>query len=212
MKNPPTIHDRYSRWWYEMGGPLDLKWMGVPVVKCPFDLHMYQEFVWETKPDIIVETGSFLGGSAFYLAHLLDIIGHGQILSLDIATDRDLPEHPRIEWVTGVSSTAKQAVDYVAKAVDGKRCMVILDSKHTTDHVLDELNLYSGFVSKGCYLIVEDTNVHGYRLAPDELGDDNGPAEAVKAWQPRNRGFEVDNRPERLGMSQNPGGYLRRVR
>lgn len=211
-QNGTLIHDQYSRWFYESEAPLHLTWMGVPIVKCPYDLFMYQELIFETKPDLIIETGAFLGGSALYLAHLCDILGHGTVLSVDLATDRTLPDHPRIEFVIGWSSTSKEVIEHVAEQADGKRCMVVLDSAHNRKHVLKEIGLYKRFVAKGCYLIVEDTNVHGYSYALGDIDQDGGPAEAVRDFQPRNNGFEVDRRPERLGMSQNPGGYLRRVR
>lgn len=213
MKNGPLVHEQYSRWFYETEAPLGLMWMGVPVIKCPYDLHMYQEIIWATKPDLVIETGAFVGGSALYLAHLFDLIGDGHVVSVDIETDRDLPNHPRIDWLLGASSTDRSVVEHVGKLAAGKRCMVILDSLHTKEHVLREMDLYHRFVAKGCYMVVEDTNVHGYHYAAGhDLDRVGGPAEAVKAWQPRNKGFEVDRRPERLGMSQNPGGYLRRVR
>ncbi len=213
MKNGHPIHEQYSRWFYESECPLDLTWMGVPIVKCPYDLHMYQEIIHETRPDLIIETGAFLGGSALYLAQVFDALGSGSVLSIDIEKDRPLPNHPRIDWLLGASSTDPAVLAHVEKAADGKRCMVILDSLHTREHVLKEMKKYSRFVSKGCYMIVEDTNVHGYSYAVGhELDRVGGPAEAVKEFQPRNHGFEVDRRPERLGMSQNPSGYLRRVR
>lgn len=213
MKNGPPIHEQYSRWFYESQAPFDLTWMGVSVVKCPYDLWFYAEIIHEARPDLVIETGAFMGGSALYLAHVMDAIGHGSVLSVEIETDRELPDHPRIDWLLGMSSTDPVVIEHVAKAADGKRCMVILDSLHTQEHVLKEMDLYSRFVSKGCYMIVEDTNVHGYSYATGhELEKVGGPAEAVKAWQPSNKGFAVDRRPERLGMSQNPSGYLLRVR
>ena len=213
MKNGPLIHESYSRLFYESEAPLGLFWMGVPIVKCPYDMWMYAEILHDTKPDLVVETGTFMGGSALYLAHIQDIIGHGHVLSIDIQSDKELPDHPRIDFLAGMSSTDPVVLSHVAKHVDGKRCMVILDSAHGYQHVLDEIRRYHKFVSKGCYLIVEDTNVHGYQYAPasDNLEERGGPAEAVKDFQPRNHGFEVDRTKERLRFSQNPGGYLLRV-
>lgn len=211
----PYVDERFSRLFYEHEVPFTLTWMGRGCVKCPFDLWMYAEIIYETRPDIIVETGTFDGGSAMFLAHMCDIIGHGQVVSIDIRSDHSeltdgcLPEHPRVEFVAGLSSTDKQVLDLVK--AKGKRGMVILDSAHNRDHVLQELNLYHGLVAKGCYLVVEDTNPHGYPFGVGDIVDGQGPAEAIKDWQPRNRGFECDRSKERLRMSQNPGGYLRRV-
>jgi cephalosporin hydroxylase len=212
MKNGPLVHDQFSRLTFETAGFLDNTWMGVPIIKCPFDTHMYQEIIHRTRPDLIVETGAFMGGSALYMANVCDLLDHGRVLSVELVTDRPLPNHPRVDFLLGMSSTDPVVIEHVAKHADGKRTMVILDSAHNRKHVLREMELYHGFVSKGCYLIVEDTNVHGYASAPQDITEDGGPAEAVRDWQPRNKGFEVDRGPERLRMSFNPGGYLRRVR
>lgn len=206
------VHDQFSRFFYETETPFNLTWMGVQVVKCPFDLWMYTEILHATKPDLVIETGSFQGGSALYLAHMQDLIGHGNVLSVDINPDRELPEHPRVEFLLGKSSVDRDVISYVSAAAQGKRCMVVLDSAHNRKHVLAEMNAYSGLVAKGCYLIVEDTNVHGYPFGVGDIDDDGGPAEAVRDWQPTNKGFECDRSKERLRMSQNPGGFLLRVR
>ena len=210
--NGPAVQDKYSRWFYEAGGPLDLNWQGVPLVKHPIDLWMYAELIHETKPDLIIETGAFMGGSALYLSHLCDIEDRGRVLSVELNTANDLPSHPRLDFLLGMSSTSKEVIEHVGKAADGKRCMVILDSAHNRKHVLREMQLYKQFVSKGCYMIVEDTNEHGYPYGIGDIDEDGGPLEAVRDFQPRNQGFTVVRRPERLGFSQNPGGYLRRDR
>lgn len=214
MKNGPLVHDQFSRFFYETGGFLDLAWMGVPILKCPFDMHMYQELVFETKPGLIIETGAFLGGSTLFFAQLCDLMGQGRVVSVELETANDLPQHPRITYMLGRSSTEPDVVRELHGLSLEHRTMVVLDSSHNRAHVLRELQLYSPLVSKGCYLIAEDTNVHGYPLCPprDKIADDGGPAEAVKEWQPVNHGFEVDRRFERLRMSFNPGGYLRRTR
>lgn len=221
MKNGPLIHHGYSKQWYEkIGDNIDPRWLGVTVVKHPIDLFTYQEIIYETRPDLIVETGTFAGGSALFMANLFDLLAAddwkytedaGRILSIDVAVNRQLPNHPRIDYLLGMSSTSPEVVSHVAKAADGKRTMVILDSAHNADHVSAELDLYAPMVSKGCYLIVEDTNADGYFLGVGDI-DGEGPAEAVKRFQPSNRGFEQDRARERMGFSQNPGGFLKRVR
>lgn len=210
--NGPLVHDNYSRWFYESGGPLENHWQGIPTVKHPIDMWCYQEIIHETKPDLIIETGSFMGGSALYLANVCDSEDHGQVVSVELVTTNVLPNHPRLEFLLGMSSTSKEVIEQIGKRADGKRSMVILDSAHNRKHVLQEIRLYQRFVSKGCYLIVEDTNIHGYPYGIGDIDEDGGPLEAVRDFQPRNNGFEVDRHPERMGMSQNPGGYLRRIR
>lgn len=213
MKNPATIHAGYSRWWYDfLGNNPALSWQGVAVVKHPNDLFTYAEIIHQTKPDLIIETGTFAGGSALFLANLCDLADQGRVLSIDLATDRPLPEHPRIDYLLGLSSTDEVVLSHVAKHADGKRCMVILDSAHNAAHVLDELKAYSPFVSKGCYLIVEDSNVDGYKLGVGDIIGAEGPAEAIKRFQPKNKGFLVDRSREAYGFTQNPDGFLRRIR
>ena len=212
MKNGPLVHAGYSKVWYDkLATNLSPQWMGVTAVKHPIDMWQYQEIVHETRPDLIVETGTFAGGSGLYLAHLCDLLDHGRVLSVDIKTDRPLPSHPRLDYLLGMSSTAPEVISHVAKDADGKRCMVILDSAHNADHVEKEMTLYAPFVAKGCYLIVEDSNVDGYFLGAGDINGE-GPAEAIKKWQPSNKGFEQDRSREQYGFTQQPGGYLRRVR
>jgi cephalosporin hydroxylase len=118
------------------------------------------------------------------------------------------PSHPRIAYLTG-SSTSALIVDQVRTRVAGaSRVMVILDSDHKKDHVLDELRLYSPLVTKGSYLIVEDTNINGRPVFP---GFGPGPAEAVDDFLSANTAFERDPSRERFLVTFNPGGYLRRV-
>lgn len=199
----------YSKHWYAKNLDFGLLYLGVPTVKNPLDLWMYQEVLFETRPDLVIETGTAWGGSALYLAHLMDQIGHGRVISIDLAPQTPLPDHPRVDYWTGKSSVDADLLDMLNVETHGERCMVILDSDHTSAHVLAELDRYHRFVACGCYLIVEDTNPDGYRMF---LERGNGPAEAVRAWQPANKGFQVDRSRERLGFTQNPGAYLKRVR
>lgn len=189
-----------------------MEWFGVPMIKNPFDQQMYQEILWKTRPTLVIETGTFLGGSALWFAHMFDLIGNGEVISVDINQDVQLPSHPRITYYQGVSSTDPTLVKQLAERAFGKRVMVVLDSDHTRDHVYKELQLYHKFVSQGCYLIVEDTNPHAYLASPDAVGPNGHAADAVKDWQPKNHGFEVDKTQERLGFTYNPGGYLKRIR
>ncbi len=212
---PSKAEKAFSRHWYHevVAKHKDehLHWRGVPIVKSPHDLLVYQEILWRTKPDHVIETGTFKGGSALYLAHVADALGlPTRITSIDIHSYAEiLPSHDRIEFWLGRSSTDPVVLGRLKEHVDG-RCMVILDSDHSKHHVLRELQLYAPLVAKGCYLIVEDTNRDGYFLGGGYEGQ--GPAEALREWQPTNKGFVADRYCERLGFTQNPGGYLERVR
>ena len=181
-------------------------WLGVTVYKCPLDLWMYQEILVHTKPDLIIETGTAAGGSAFYLASMCDLIDHGRIVTIDIEEREDRPEHSRILYLSG-SSVAPEVVDRIEAEIAGaQRVMVILDSDHHKDHVLEELQTYGPLVSKDCYMIVEDTPMS--QMYPD-FGP--GPSEAIEEFLESNASFVVDPSCERFLMTFNPGGYLKRI-
>jgi cephalosporin hydroxylase len=205
------VVDDFHRLYYDAGDTWrDTSWFGVPIRKLPLDLWMYQEILYETRPDVIVECGTFLGGSALYLAHLLDILKQGRIVTIDVQNLRGRPEHERIEYLSG-SSVDPAIVESVHQRTAGaERVMVILDSAHDAQHVAAELAIYSNVVTAGCYLVVEDTNVNGH---PVMTQHGPGPGEALAAFLAGSRGsaFIADRRRERFLVSFNPGGYLRRV-
>ena len=191
------------------GQPLyaNTSWMGVPCLKCPLDLWVYQEMLNELRPDLIIETGTFAGGSALYLAHLCDLLGQGNVLTVDIE-QRDRPAHPRVTYLTG-SSVDPGIVDQVrSRASAARKVMVILDSDHSFEHVSAELEQYSGLVSEDSYLIVEDTNLSGHPVHPETS---RGPLEAVRQFLEQRPEFAPDRSREKYLMTFNPGGYLRRA-
>lgn len=191
-----SFQERYWKGPLISGGTL---WMGYPCIKSPFDLWAYQEIVYETKPDLIVETGTLAGGSALFLAHMLDAMDNGELITIDIAPYPGLPEHPRITYYNG-DSVRPQMVEKVGRRAKDKRVMVILDSDHSYEHVTRELAEYSDFVSIGCYLIVEDTwGPLGY-----------GAAQAAEEFA-AGSGFETDRTRERHLMTFHPGGFLKRA-
>jgi cephalosporin hydroxylase len=183
------------------------KWLGVEALKCPFDLWIYQEILQELKPDWVVETGTAHGGSALFLGSVLDLIGSGHVLSIDIVGNPARPVHPRVTYLTGSSTSPEMLSEVKRRIAENARVMVILDSDHKKDHVLEELRLYAPLVSKGSYLIVEDTNVNGRPVFKD-FGP--GPGEAVDEFMKGTSGFQVDASRERFFLTFNPGGYLRR--
>jgi cephalosporin hydroxylase len=187
----------------------DTRWMGVTCLKNPLDLWIYQEIIWETRPDLIVETGTWSGGSALYLAHIMDLIGHGRIVTIDLEIAAR-PAHPRIRYLDGRSSTDEEVVRTVAEIAAGSNgTMVILDSDHSKAHVLAEIRAYHPLVTLGHYLIVEDTNVNGHP-ALSEFGE--GPWEAVAEFLAGTDAFAVDRGRQKFLMTFNPSGYLRRVK
>ena len=183
-------------------------WMGVPCIKHPLDLWAYQEILFEVRPDLVVETGTHLGGSALFLAHMLELIGSGEIVSIDILDREGRPQHPRLRYVTGSSSDASLVAGLLSARPEERR-LVILDSDHSRDHVTHELELFAPWVSVGSYVIVEDTNVNGH---PVLLSHGPGPAEAVADFLARHPEFAADGSREKFLLTYNPGGYLKKVR
>ncbi len=207
MDNKEIIN-KFHNLYYTSGVWEQTKWMGYTIYKCPFDMWIYQEIFFEIKPDLIIETGTWQGGSALYMAHLLDLVNsNGRIVTIDIEDFPDRPEHQRITYYKG-SSVATETIEMVRKEVaNAKSVLVILDSDHSKDHVLKELELYNQFVTKGSYLIVEDSNVNGHPTY-DEFGP--GPMEAIDVFMENNNEFEIDSNREKFFITFNPRGYLRR--
>jgi cephalosporin hydroxylase len=192
----------YNAGWFTWS---DTKWLGVPAQKCPLDLWVYQEILEELRPAVIVESGTAFGGSALFLASICDLLGRGEVITIDVDPYPDRPIHDRITYVTG-SSTAPETVEQVAALIgDREPVLVILDSDHTENHVLEELRVYRRFVSPGSYLVVEDTNVNGHPVL-DDFGP--GPTEAVEAFLVEESAFFVDKTREKYFLTFNPNGYL----
>ncbi len=208
-----AVVDAFHRLYYD--GPAGegrvhhrTSWMGTPCLKCPLDLWAYQEILAEVKPDLVVETGTHLGGSALFLAHVLDLLGRGEIVSIDILERPGRPPHPRIRYVTGSSADPGLVAALFADRPPSETRLVILDSDHSKAHVSRELALLSPYVSVGSYLIVEDSNVNGHPVLP---GHGPGPSEAVAEFLAFHGGFVRDLSREKFLLTFNPGGYLKRV-
>ena len=184
-------------------------WLGTLVDKNPLDLWIFQEIIYEIKPDIIIEAGTFKGGSALYMANLMDNMHHGKLITIDIEKQADLPVHPRIQYLLG-SSTSAEIVAKVKSAIGPQdKVMVVLDSDHRSPHVLRELLIYSKIVTKGSYLILEDTDVNGHPVFPD-FGP--GPMEALREYLKDHSDLEIDKSREKYLVTFNPNGYLRKVK
>ena len=182
-------------------------WMGIAACKCPFDMWIYQEIMHELRPDLIIETGTYHGGSALFMAHICDLLGQGMVVTIDSVAYDVHPEHARIAYLKGMSTDQGILTQVKSMAEACKTVMVILDSDHTKANVLAELNAYAPLVTPGSYLIVEDTNVNGHPI-PWSLGP--GPAEAIDEFLPKHPEFEVDRSCEKFMVTYNPGGYLKR--
>lgn len=164
-------------------------------LKYPTDLWIYQEIMAEVRPSTIIETGTWMGGSALFFAGLCDLLGQGRVLTIDVERRRPIPEHPRLTFLQG-SSTAPKTLATVREHVgEGGRVLVVLDSDHSYDHVLEELRLYGPMVTPGSHLIVEDTNVNGNPVLPSWGA---GPMEAVSTFLGERDDFVADRLREEL--------------
>ncbi len=184
-------------------------WFGARALKNPLDAWVFQEILCETRPDVVVEIGTMFGGSTLYLAHLMDLMGRGRIIAMDVShaqANDAVRRHPRVTLVEG---DARSGFDAVRKAIaPEERVLVIEDSSHTFENTLTLLRLYSTLVKPGDYFIVEDGICrHGLSLGPNP-----GPFEAVEAFLSENSDFECDRTRERFLLTWNPKGYLRRTK
>jgi cephalosporin hydroxylase len=185
-------------------------WRGIPVAKSPLDLWILQQILWDARPTLVIETGTAHGGSALFMANLLDLQGAGRVITIDIHARAGLPEHPRIRYLRGSSTSSEIAKEVALMVEPADRVLVVLDSNHECEHVLSELEQYSRLVSPGQYVIVEDTNVNNHPVLP-EYGP--GPTEAVNQFLSGHSGeFQLDRSVERYLFSFNSGGFLRKVR
>ena len=198
-------------------------WMGEPLLNLPQDMFAIQNIIWETKPDFIIEVGVAWGGGLLFEATLLEILGGSKVIGVDIFIPNDLRERlnrhkklsKRIELIEG-SSTSDETINKIKTIVgNSKKIIVVLDSYHTHEHVLKELEIYSQFIGKGFYLVCGDTIVEyipeqKHRSRP--WGPGNNPATAVKEFTSKEKRFVVDiDIDKKLLLSCHPGGYLKAI-
>jgi cephalosporin hydroxylase len=197
---------RAARLFYRSGGWSETYWLGTQTLKNPLDLWVYQEIITETRPDVIIETGTYRGGSAYHLASICELLGHGRVVSIDRRpVSGEYPQHSRITYLGGKSSTHPGVVEAVRQLVGGGRAMVILDSDHSQAYVEAELAAYANFVAPGCYLVVEDSNIG--EVSRDLMP---GPMQAIESFLAKRNDFGVDTSRERFMITFNPRGYLKR--
>ena len=184
-------------------------YFGIETWKFPIDFWIYTELVYEILPDVIIEIGNYKGGSALALAHMLDNIGKGRIIGLDINHDKIpliVKNHPRITLITGDACASANKVKRIVK--EGERVLIIEDSAHTYSNTLNVLRTFGSLVSKGSYFIVEDSICHhGLNVGPNP-----GPYEAIESFLKENKNFISDREKERFLVTWNPKGYLKKIR
>lgn len=198
-------------------------WMGVPIIQLPADIMATQEIIWTTKPDIVVETGVARGGSVLFMASILELIGKGNVIGVDIdirAHNRNsIEQNPvsrRVSLIEGSSTDPAIVAKVAGQIPGGASVMVVLDSDHSRDHVLAELRAYGPLVTKGCYLVVADTILghldeqRSLRRRSKLLLKGNEPLAALQTYLAETDRFEVDAVLNgKLILSSSPGGYLR---
>jgi cephalosporin hydroxylase len=207
----------------------NFSWLGRPIIQYPQDIVAMQEIIWTTKPDLIVETGIAHGGSLIFSASMLELNAacggpaDAKVIGVDIdiraQNRRAIEAHPmskRIEMLEG-SSIAPDIVNRVHSAAIGKQVVLIcLDSNHTRDHVLAELQAYAPLCTLGSYCVVFDTIVERVpkSLYPDRpWGPGDNPTTAVREYLATHTEFRIDHLIDnKLGISVSPEGYLKRVR
>lgn len=195
-------------------------WMGVRIIQLPHDIVQVQELIWRLQPDVIVETGVAHGGSLVFSASLLELIGKGHVIGIDVeirphnrAAIEAHPMKKRITLIEG-SSIAPETVAKVQKSIAGARTvLVLLDSNHSTAHVAEEIRLYGPLVSEGSYLVVMDgaqAHVSDIPRGKAEWLQDN-PLTAIRQFLADNPDYVMDPHYTRLHVTSNPEGYLRKL-
>ena len=208
---PRQVVDAYHIWYTrnDQATYNNTRWLGVETQQCPLDMWVYQEMLAELKPDVLIEAGTYQGGSAYFFASILDLLKHGRVITVDIEDFPAKPKHDRITYLLG-SSTSDEILEKIKRQISpGEKVIVILDSDHHAPHVLNEIKRYSPLVSPGSYLIVQDTHFNGHPILP-KFGP--GPMEAVREFLQSNTDFQPDPSREKFGMTFNPGGFLKRLR
>ena len=202
----------------------NFSWLGRPVIQIPQDLFGMQEIIWAIKPDFIIETGIAHGGSLVFQASMLELIGKGKVIGIDIDIRKhnraEIEKHPlynRIVMIEG-SSVSEDVVNQVKSITKGATSiMVTLDSNHTHEHVLKELELYTPFVSVGSYCVVFDTAIEDLSreipIIDRPWGPGNNPKTAVWEFLKTNDRFVIDKDMEtKLLITAAPDGYLKCIK
>tara|TARA_Y100001949_G_C15987982_1_gene331492 strand:+ start:2929 stop:3657 length:729 start_codon:yes stop_codon:yes gene_type:complete len=218
---------KLSQRWFDISlkyeYPYHFTWLGRPIIQYPQDILIIQELIWKIKPDLVIETGIARGGSLIFTASILELIGKGNVIGIDVDIRKhnreEIEKHPmfkRIKMIEG-SSIDKKIVKKIFKLAERKKkILVLLDSSHTHSHVLEELKSYSPLVNKGSYVVVFDTVLedmpkNSFPNRPWDKGDN--PKTAVKEFVKKSNRFKIDVDIERkLMITSNPSGFLKCVK
>lgn len=198
-------------------------WLGIPIIQFPQDIVAIQELIWKIKPDLIIETGIAHGGSLILHASILELIGDGEVLGIDIDIREHnrtaIENHPMFKRITMFegSSISEEMKEKVYKFSENKKnILVILDSNHTHDHVLKELEMYSPLVKKDSYILAFDSIIEDF---PDDFYPDrpwskgNNPKTAIHEFLKNTDRFMIDQSiQDKLLITVAPDGYLKCIK
>ena len=195
-------------------------WLGIPIIQLPEDIIMMQELIWKLKPDVIVETGIAHGGSAVFYASILELLGKGKVVAIDIdirkyneiAIKSHFLSH-RIKLIQGSSIDAVVITEVRSHIKPADKVLVTLDSNHSKDHVSKELELYSEIVTPGSYLVAMDGAQAWVSDIPNgksEWKEDN-PLVAIENFITKDKRYVIDDHYTRLKVTASPKGFLRRL-
>jgi len=225
MFNDKKLKKTSEKWFlesYKYEYSYHFSWLGRPIIQYPQDMIAMQEIIWNYKPDIIIETGIAHGGSLIFSASILELIGKGEVVGIDIDirehNKKEIKKHPLYKRITMLegSSIDKKTRDKIIKLSKNKKAIVFLDSNHTEKHVLKELEFYSPLVTKGGYVVVFDTIIEDL---PEEFvqnrnwGKKNNPKSAINKFLKKNDRFKIDkNLEKKLLVSAAKDGYLKCIK
>ncbi len=221
------VSDAWLRVGWDVKYVYGFSWLGRPIIQLPEDLLRIQEAIYRVKPDVIVETGVAHGGSLIFYASLCEAMGKGRVVGVDIEIrphNREaIQAHelfPRITLLEGSSTDPATVRQVEEEAAGAESVLVMLDSNHTKEHVLAELDAYAPLVTPGSYIVAADGIMAqvagGPRTQPDWTW--NNPRAAAEEWVAGHDGFELEEPafPFNEGLVQRPvtywpGGWIRRV-
>ena len=186
----------------------NITWLGKPVWQPVLDVWTVQETIFEIKPELLIECGTYRGGSSFFFGDLFELIGKGRVITVDISKQHNL-SHPRVSYLIGdcASPEIVQQIRAERDKVTGP-VMVVLDSDHSAGHVRKELDAYHGFVTPGSFIHIQDGVID---TSPNFTASRPGPLVAIESFVAEHGEFEVDlERSNRFLITHHPKGWLRR--
>jgi cephalosporin hydroxylase len=220
-----------SQYWLKVGWdqkyPYTFSWLGRPIIQLPEDIIRAQEVIYRVKPDVVIETGVAHGGSLIFYASLCKTMGKGRVIGVDIEirphNRKSIEAHELFSYITLIegSSTDKVIIDKIKSLVKPDEVvMVILDSNHTKQHVLNELEAYHGLVTHGSYIVATDGIMRELHDVPsgNSVWINDNPSAAAIEFSKRHPEFIIEQPPwpfNESGLTENithwPGAWLKRL-